>query len=873
MRWICLPDKVLLKEQDLNYGIKCHGKWIWPCAYVRGHLSREFKVSKGITKAYAYFECDNKFDLFINQEMIELTNDKYIFTNFLQEGDNIAHLRVYQSNSPDQFTSAIRGEIHLIYKNLREEVIYTDASWVAYRVGNFYEQSEPKDWLSCRDFPKSKMICEKVHPVLLRHSCYFKRNFHVQKSLRSAILYASARGLYKAFVNGVAVSTDKMSPGAMEKIQEFQEYDIFQLLHCGENVLGFITGNGWYNCKSWGELTAKKNMVWFELELMYSDGSIETICSDHLCQAAFSPIIDNDLQFGERYDARREILGWCEPNSKNGKWYPVEVIEEKNNSLCKQTYPPIRPIKYLTPVNKKQIGDKCFLFDYGINISGRVHLKILNGKSGNRIVIRYYERFYPETTLCDGPYLPVYYPEDTSNGNASWSVRNLDVYLCKNANVQTYESEFTYTGFRYIMVQGLENVDSDTVYAVVMNQDLKEVGEILTAYTPIMQLWEMIKRSYRSNILGGPTDCPTREKNFWNGDIQTYAPSACWYMDNSKFLSVWSASGRKIEYGVYGWEDEEYILPWTLYCFYGNREVLESKYPSILQLAKRRKNDVVNGLTQKAHAPYRDHLSTVNVPEDFFADCYYCLMLQRISQIAEVLGDNVTANAFKKKRKISEQAFHEKYYLEDVEDYSPQCQSGLVLPLAFDLTPKECRSTVVKKLNDYLVNNDYHITTGYMATPFLLGILCDYKYKDTVWRIINQTEYPSWRYLIQTGATTMTENWEGISTKDPYASMNHYGFGSVSRFFFESLGGIRVFDGEPGFSKIVIKPIIIPELGEFEVKYKIITGTIRVYWKIKNVFAKIQVEIPKDSTAIILLPNGNRKRISGGKFEFCNIKY
>ena len=873
VKWICAPDSILNTEQERRYGSRCKGEWIWPCAYVRGHLRKDFVIHGTIEEAYAYYECDNEFDLFLNGRPVEHARQGCDVTELLQEGNNTVHIRVYQTGDAERFTSAIRGEIRLMHMDRVEEVIYTDSSWTALRVGTFYVRDEPEDWLEREDFPQIEMVCGKIHPFFLRHSFYFKKEFRMKRPVSSAILYVSAKGLYKAFMNGSPVSDDKLAPGAMEKIYEYQEYDISRFLQDGENAVGFITGNGWYNCKSWGELTAKKNMIWFKIRLTYSDGTIAYISSDADCQAAFSPLTDNDLQFGERYDARKEIDDWCKAGKKVGAWYPVQVSEETEQKLCRQNYPSVKPMKCLSAVKKMQLSDQRILLDFGENISGRIRIRICNGHAGDHVIIRYYERFTPEGELCDGPYLPVFFPEDAKSGKAVWSVRNADVYICKEAAVQRYESNFTYTGFRYVVAEGVNEVADDTIQAVIMHQDLEERGSIETSYQPIMQLWEMTKRSYRGNIVGGPTDCPTREKNFWNGDIQTFAPTACWYMDNRKFLDRWSAYGRKIEYGVYGWEDEEYILPWTLYWFYGEREILERKYKSILQLAERRKSDERNHLTDHAYAPYGDHLSLVNVPADFFADCYYCLMLRRISQIAEILGDVRTASAYREKSDLSEKAFHEKYYLEEISDYSPRCQSGIVLPIAFGLTPERYRNKVVKTLDSYCRENGYRLTTGYMATPFLLGILCEYGYVETAWRIMEQTEYPSWRYLIGTGVDTMTENWEGLTSKDLYASMNHYGLGSVCRWFFESLGGIRVFEGTPGFQKIVLRPVIIPQIGAFEVTYKTHTGIIRVAWKVQGDFADIEIEIPKGSSAMVTLPNGKTKELQNSRFTFSEIRY
>ena len=722
IKWISVPDSVLMKEQEKKYGKDCPGKWIWPCAYVRGHLRKDFTVPKPVKKADLYFECDNSFDLFLNGYPIEDKGGKADIAVLLKEGENTIFIRVYQTGSMERFTSAIRGGIHLVYEDQTEEMQLTDSDWKALRVGDFYTDCEPKDWLCREDFPEIEKICEEIHPFFLRHSFYFKKRFYIRKPVAKAVLRVGAEGCYKAFANGRPVSDDKFAPGAMEEVKEYQEYDISGFLSRGENVVGFLTGNGWFNCRSWGELTAKKNRIWFKIRVTYTDESEEVFSPGGDCLAAFSPLIDNDIQFGERYDARLEIPDWCSRESRVEVWFPVQVSEEgvlreggtgeAKGILCRQDYPSVKPEEYLSAVEKRRLSGQRMLYDFGRSVSGRIRIRIWDAKDGERVILRYYERRMPDGDLCAGPYLPVYYPKDAVDGKALWSVRNVDVYICREAQAQSYESEFTYTGFRYVVLERKKIDERDEAEAVCMHQNLEERGHIATPYQPVMQLWEMTKRSYRGNIVGGPTDCPTREKNFWNGDIQTFAPAACWYMDNRKFLGKWSRFGRKIEYGVYGWEDEEYILPWTLYWFYGDTEILREKYPDILRLAERREADIREHLTRQAHAPYRDHLAVRNVPADFFADCYYCLMLLRISQIADILGDGKTAAEYERKRALSAEAFHKKYYLEETGDYAPQCQGGIVLPLAFGLTPKKYRDKAAEKLNEYCVENGYHMTTG-----------------------------------------------------------------------------------------------------------------------------------------------------------------
>lgn len=867
-QWICASDRFLSNEQKKKYTGTYYGRWIWPRAYVRVYLRRKINISGIVKYAEIDFFCDNKFEVYINEYAAKHSD----VSEFLKYGENTISICAFQTDNMFQYTSAVCGRLHVVYTDGSEETFYTDENWYTFFVSNFYDTDEPADWLIKDSYRRGKLICTDIHPYYLRHSLYFRKGFQVKKQIHRAVLRASAKGLYKPFVNGESVTNEKFLPGAMEHITEYREFDITKFVKSGENVIGFISGNGWHNCESWGELSANKNLLIFEAELIYKDGAKEYVASDGNCEVALSPYEENDLQFGERYNACKEIRNWCTDLTQKDDWYPAEVIDNFNPSVIKQSYESVRVKKYLTAESITACGTNTYLFDFGKTVAGRIRLEINGAVAGDVIVIKYFERFYPEKKLCDGPYAPVYFPQDAQK-EAKWSVRNADVYICGQNSKCVYESEFTYTGFRYVLAEGLSFAGKFSVKAAVMYNDLEETGEIFTEYKPIMKLWDIAKRGYRSNILGGPTDCPTREKNFWNGDIQTYSPSACWYMNNKDFLGRWNLYGRKIEYGVYGWEDEEYILPWTLYCFYGDKSILKNKFTDILKLAKEREKSESDGLTENAHSPYCDHLSVQNVPPDFFADCYYSLMWLRISQIADVLGEHKIAEIARKKRSRAEKEFHKKYYVPDKYDYKPSCQSALVLAMAFELTPKDLREKTAATLNEYVVKNGYKITTGFMATPWILGILCDYGYTDTVWELINQQEYPSWRYILKTGATAFTENWEGYTTSDPYASMNHYSYGAVSRWFFEYLGGIRVFDSKPGLKELVIKPTVIRQIGLFEARYKSDYGIVDTRWKIDKNNVEIRISVPKSCKANVLLPDGKTEFCGEGKHIFnCIVK-
>ncbi len=872
-KWITAPEEYLetLEEfPELHLG---NGKWIWACAQTRSHLRREFFLETEVTEAFLEFWCDNLFDLYVNGREVS-KEQRYSgcisIGSSLVKGKNILAVRAYQTDSPLRITSAIRGCVVIRTADGEKQIIGTDERWKAYEVSDFWASYEPEDW-AISENPGRKgrelreLICSAVHPRLLRRSCWYTRTFYVQKKVKQAWLYATARGCYECYLNGKKCGDAMLAPGVKEAWLEYQRMNVTRLLQDGNNEICALLGNGWYNCSSWGELTAKKPCFLGELVLVYEDGEQQIIGTDESWRVAASPLLDNDLQFGERYDARLET-------DTNLVYAKAESVREER--LVLQDYPPVRITEKRKPLSVRKIGESSWLFDFGVCAAGRAAVKIRGGDRGNAVRIRYYERILEDGTPCIGVYTDVFFPQDSyPEGKACWNVRNMDVYIKKGPDEEIYKPRFTYTGFRYVCLEGCEEAPHlNDVTMLVMHNDLKVTGTIKTDNQLINSVWEMITRSYRSNIFYGPTDCPTREKNFWNGDIQVFAPTACWYMDNSVFLSEWSIGGRKLEKDVYGWEDEEYILPLTLYQFYGNKEILKAKFSAALQLLEERDRRKATILPLGMRAPYRDQLAVENgMSSDFFASCYYCYSLKEIARMAAILGEREKEIKLLALYEEGMEVFQKQFYQEETGDFGQNCQGGQLLPLGLGLVAKEEEKKVVDRLMEYIKRADYHLTTGFMTTEMLFATLCDHGYGEIAWKIFRQEDFPSWGYLLKTGATSITENWEGCAAKGTDMSMNHFALGSIGRWFFEYLGGIRVMESSPGFEQIVFQPLFIQEMEHFEVCFESVKGTIRSgwYWKEQDGKRSIhyEVQIPEGCRAEFKLPKGYSMQQEGQKFR------
>lgn len=838
----------------------------WPLAHTRFHACKLFTPRERVVKAEAAFLCDNLFDLWLNGQQFAFETSHLVLTDItalIQAGENNLHIRGYQSASDESFISAITGGIRLYYTDGTQESIHWDSTSRILQLVNFYDnEQDPEGFETMTEdfyaFVPKKPGVYPIHPIALRRSFYYIRPFDLAEMPVKATLYASALGCYEPYLNGWRITDARLMPFGTNYRKEYQTFDLLPFLKTGTNVLGFITGNGSYNCYSWGTLTANTPAVMAIGELVYADGHTETLCTDDQWLCAPSPLTDNDLQYGERYDARLETEHWCEETYPSQRFSPVTASpNEALASLLEQSYPPIRAVNAYTPVRIGSLRENTPLFDVGACIAGRARIRLRNAQPGQKIRIRYCERLMPDGQPQLKPYGAVFYPSDSlPGGRAQGLLRNMDVYIAKGAAEEEYECRFAYTGFQYIWVEGLDTEDQLVeLTALELRSDLIPTGRIETPCNQLMQIFHATRRSWYNNIFHGPTDCPTREKNFWNGDSQIFSHTACLLSDCSDFLARWTHNGIKMEPGPYGWEDETYEIPYTLYRFYGDKSILKETYPEMLKLIARRQEFDGMILPEEPCAPYCDWLSPsgVSPSKQFFSGCYYYHMLDRISEIAAILGDSKNATALRVKADSAKAEFNRRHLCPEGKDYDAHNQCGIVLPIAFGIAPEEYRPALAATLADYVRQADYHVTTGFIGTRYLPEVLSDYGYSDLVYRLLVQPSAPSWMDMLKNGASAISESWYGLDDPDGGISMAHFSLGAITGWLFEYLGGIRINDSAPGLSHVVLKPHPIPEIGSFDAFYQTPLGEIRTHWHFEGDTPVFRYEIPEGMTADILI--------------------
>ncbi len=865
-KWICGSTEYLNALEGLN--APKGAKWIWPTFNARALLRGVINAKKP-TPAKAYFISDTFFDIYLNGELLKENVTRFEEDITLKEGENIIAVRGFTSGSYEFFTTALAGRVDYLEEG-KEKSLVTDENWQWAYQSKFNNPPEPENWTTKNEKGGTLRYCD-IHPRKNKHSLYFRKGFKVKGDVKSATLYIASKGEGEFYINGTPTSDERLCRGVTEKYDEYHTFDVKNLLKPGKNALGCITGNTWLNSISHCEMLMNRPCIMAELEIEYTDGSSEKIVTDKTFKCHASPLYDNDLQFGERYDARKEIDGWCDPDFDDSCFFAPEEKPSDffGKKIVLRNYPGIKVLEYIEPISVRQKDKTDFIYDFGKNTGGYYKLILKNTRPGQKIIFKFGETLNEAGELNYGIYRPVFYNGDIlpEGRVGAAGIKNYSFYICKGGEREIIEPKFTFSGFRYGELLGAEKSQIEMVYLAFFCNSLEPTGKIQSGYTPAEEIFTATRHTLLSNCYNGLVDCPTREKNYWTGDAHIFCPTAMYIADCKELLARWSESGRKMCDQVYGWGDEAYEIPLTLYKFTGDKNVLIRCLGNMERQVKIRPLTKGDPLPQNPISPFNDHLMPLagnvapNIDKYFFAHSFYCRMLSALGEIYGILGENEKAKVKEREFETAKAEFINRYFLEDQMDFEPKMQTGLVLPLAFGLFPKKYEAALGDKLNEYVLK-DGRLDTGFIGTRYLLQLLVKYGHKDTAFSLINSEKWPSWRYMLSSGATTITESWHGLSA-DLNDSKNHFTFGSVVGFMFQCFGGIDFEKSQPGFKEVALCPTVIKEMGDFAVNFKSAGGSIYSGWKISG--ERAIYTFKTDMPARVIFEDGREEKFCPGE--------
>jgi alpha-L-rhamnosidase len=876
--WLMVPEEFLrANEPEVQSPIKL-GQWIWPVSQSRVYMRKFFDLTgTKVKRAQLYLICDNEFRAFLNGQSIGMKAGKDAVpvdvTSLLKPTGNFWGVKAWQSNDPTRLSAAVRAGLQIEYEDGTVQNVLSDISWQFGIMGTYFANADPEDW---NDNPaiggwSGPPTAVDIHPKLLRRSVLLRRNFKIEEPVVEARLYATAWGLYDLSLNGARVGDSRLAPGCSEKVQYYQTYDVTKQLHQGDNAIGAMLGSGWLNSRYYGDLFCHKSAFRAHLRITLASGKIMEVGTDSSWTLHFSPLVDNDLQWGERYDARLEIPGWNTPGFQDTDWTKAEVATPPGvPTLRSQPFESICVKAEVKATKVSKIGDTMYLFDFEQNAPGRGRLVLKDTKPGQLVIMKYGERLGEGGRVEDDVYSDVFYPADNNweTGKARFMTRNLDTYICRGAAEEIYEPRFAYTGFRYGQISGFTgSVDAGTMTQLIFHTDIPVTGTFETSNPLVNDIWKAIVWSTRGNHHSGPTDCPTREKNFWNGDTSVFAETACWYGDFSRLYTAWTVSGRKVPAQEVAWTDEIVTVPWMMYAFYGDLRSASQHYEAMTALVDGRLSRAQDHLyIGQGDTSIGDHVSTDPVPHPFFNGAIHNQSIDRLGQLAAALGKQGDAEKYRQAGAQARLAFEGHFFGDDGRLNIAGSQSAYVMALAFDLVKPESRKQIAAAFMESVAKKGYHPSTGFVCTPYLLPLVTECGGVDAAWKMVTQETSPSWGFMLKSGSTTMTETWEAYNAPvGSGTSMNHFGLGSIGRWFFEYIGGIRLDFSQPGFRKLQFMPYLPQNLQSAQVSFESVRGPVRSAWKKQDGMVEWQISVPPNTAATVLIPHPRPSEVREGK--------
>ncbi len=731
------------------------------------------------------------------------------------------------------------------------------------------------------------MIEDQYPDSTLTHPApFFRKEFAVDKKIKEAKVYVCGLGFYELYLNGEKVGDQVLAPAvtnydkrSLQRIiyhyddQSTQRvlyntFDVTALLQKGDNAVGAILGNGWYNQRG----RTIEGCMWYntprllmQLEIEYSDGTKELVQTDNSWKCTTGPILHDAIFTGETYNAGLELGDWSEKKYDDSSWQQALLVRAPTGDLHPQLAPYDKITRTIKPKLEKKVNDSTYLYALPEMISGWAELNV-KGNAGDEVRLRFI-------------------------GEEEGDFGQTDKYILKGGKTEKWEPRFTWHAFRYIeaVTSGVKLYDESLVVKVV-NTDVPETG----TFTCSNELFNKINQSYiltqKGNFHGSiSSDCPHRERLAYTGDAQVVVESALLAFDKTQFYRKWfddisDAQNKNTGYvphtapfggggGGPAWGSAYVIMPWAYYCYYGDTTLLEHHYDGMKHWVEYLSTRVDDGGIVVREEPNGWCLGDwctpqgINIPEKLVNTAYYYHCTDLISKIAGVLQKDTDRLLFEESAQQIKDAFNREFFNSETNHYWEGRQGADVFPLAFGMVPEENKDAVFKALLNHLQSIDYHFDTGILATPLLLKVLSDNNRTDIAYRLMDQRSFPGFSYLLDDKYTCLWESWGGE------ASRNHPMFGSVVAWFYNSLAGIRFDDAKLGMKHVVIAPKATnSSLSSCSATYESLYGKICSEWEYKNNTFYLTVEIPANVTATVYVPTqyGAAVNESGKALEINN---
>ncbi|WP_157208146.1 glycoside hydrolase family 78 protein [Mariniflexile maritimum] len=747
------------------------------------------------------------------------------------------------------------------------------------------------DWKSTRWIGYNQLFPgDSVSQFSKLSARYIRKQIDLKKNVKKAKVYLMGMGLYEFYINGEKIGNQVLAPVPTDytKNVKYNVFDVTSQLKQGENVLGTILGNGRffamrqeykpYKIKSFGF-----PKMALQLDVEYEDSTSETIKTDETWKfTPNGPIRANNEYDGEVYDARNEIPNWNTNNFDDSNWLNLTWVEEPGGFPEAQMTPNMKVMGEVKPISITATKNGTYILDMGQNMVGWLQLKV-KGNRGDTITMK-----FAESLKADG----ALYIANLRDARVT------DTYILKGEGEEIWEPKFVYHGFRFVEISGFKTKPTlDNFLGKVVYDDMETTGTFDCSNPTMNQIFKNAYWGIRGNYKGMPIDCPQRnERQPWLGDRTTGAYGESFLFDNQTLYAKWLDDikfSQTLDGGIpdvapafwryYGdgvtWQGAYIKVADMLYKQFADESVIKNHYPYMKKWmdymeANYLKNDLIAKdkygdwcVPPESLEIIRSQDPTRLTDGEVLSSAFYYHLLQTMKKFATIMGaDKNDIVHFDDLSKRIKTAFNKKY-LNKNNTYANNTVTANVLPLAFGMVPDDLKNEVFKNLtHEVEVVKNGHISTGVVGTQFLMRTLTENGRGDLAFKLASNKTYPSWGYMVENGATTIWELWNGNTADPEMNSQNHVMLlGDLLVWYYENMAGIKSSEADPGFKQIIMKPDFEAGLSYVNASYKSSYGLIKSHWKKSKNHLEWHITIPANTSALVYVPTTNPSKVSINK--------
>jgi len=708
-----------------------------------------------------------------------------------------------------------------------------------------------------------------------------RKEFEIPEIPQRGVVYMSGLGLSELYINGHKIGDQVLSPGLTEYKKRifYVTHDVTSFLQKGRNAIGVMLGNGRYfpprNDEHVESISYPKLL--FQMHLEYKNGKIDTLLSDTTWKITTQgPILANNEYDGEIYDARKEMRGWTLPHFDDTQWEHARGVQPPGGKLVSQMMNPIKITQTLQPVDVRPQRSGVYIVDMGQNMVGWIQIQVHRPKPGQMIRMRFGETLTPHGELF------------TANLRTAQAE---DIYICRGDSLEIYEPHFTYHGFRFVEIIGYPgDLQPADIIGKVVHDAVEPTGTFTCSHPILSRIYHNCVWGIRGNYRSIPTDCPQRdERQGWLGDRAIEAKGESYVFHIYPLYKKWlnDISDAQTEEGqipnvaptywkVYRdnvtWPGAFLFLTDMLFSQYGDTEMVRIHYPAMAKWMHYMKKYLKDSLmTQDVYGDWCVPPESQNLihtkdlrrktPPELIGTAYFYQEAKLMAKFARLLGFSKDAQEYSALADQLKKAFHAHCFDSAKNQYGNGSVTSLLLPLAFHMVPESNLEKVKEALFEKILGEyEGHIATGLLGTQWILRTLSDLGRIDVAYRLATHTSYPSWGYMVQKGATTIWELWNGDTADPSMNSGNHVMLiGDLVIWLYEYLAGIQPDPDHPGFARFQLRPNPIDDLTEVRASFQSNYGLIHSHWKIEKGRFLWNVTIPANTKARVYVPCANEK--------------